>query len=42
VPQELGVSELVSLIKSDGRWTDPPEGQAAPVSPFAKELAMVG
>jgi (E)-4-hydroxy-3-methylbut-2-enyl-diphosphate synthase len=42
VPQEQGVTELVDLIKSDGRWTDPPEGQALPVSPFAKELAMVG
>jgi len=23
VPQERGVEELVGLIKSDGRWTDP-------------------
>ena len=42
VPQEQGVTELVDLIKSDGRWTDPPEGQPIPASPFAKELAMVG
>ncbi len=42
VPQEQGVSELVALIKADGRWMDPPEGTALPVSPFAKELAMVG
>ena len=41
VPQEQGVSELVALIKADGRWMDPPEG-AVPASPFAKELAMVG
>jgi (E)-4-hydroxy-3-methylbut-2-enyl-diphosphate synthase len=26
VPQERGVTELVSLIKSDGRWMDPDEG----------------
>ena len=42
VPQEQGVSELVALIKADGRWMDPPEGAALPASPFAKELAMVG
>jgi len=42
VPQEQGVDELVALIKSDGRWIDPPEGTAPPTSPFAKELAMVG
>jgi len=42
VPQEQGVTELVALIKSDGRWVDPPEGSAAPASPFAKELAVVG
>jgi len=40
IPQEEGVSALVSLIKADGRWTDPPEGQS--LSPFAKELAMAG
>ena len=42
VPQEQGVDELVALIKSDGRWTDPPEGTLPPPSPFAKELAMAG
>ncbi len=42
VPQEVSVDELVSLIKSDGRWTAPPEGQAVAVSPFAKELAVIG
>ncbi len=26
ISQEDGVSELISLIKSDGRWQDPPEG----------------
>jgi len=41
VPQEQGVDELVALIKSDGRWIDPPEGTAPVPSPFAKELAMV-
>jgi len=40
IPQEEGVSALVALIKADGRWTDPPEGQS--LSPFAKELAMAG
>ena len=42
VPQEVSVDELVALIKSDGRWTDPPEGQATIVPPFAKELAVIG
>ena len=42
VPQEQGVSELVALIKSDGRWTEPPEGSAPLPSPFAKELAVIG
>ena len=42
VPQEVSVEELVNLIKSDGRWTDPPEGQPTLASPFAKELAVVG
>ena len=42
VPQEVSVDELVSLIKSDGRWTDPPEGSASLASPFAKELAVIG
>ena len=40
VPQEEGVTALVALIKADGRWADPPEGQS--LSPFAKELAMAG
>lgn len=26
VPQEQGVQALVELLKSDGRWTDPPDG----------------
>jgi (E)-4-hydroxy-3-methylbut-2-enyl-diphosphate synthase len=26
IPQEQGVRELIDLIKSDGRWTDPPDG----------------
>jgi (E)-4-hydroxy-3-methylbut-2-enyl-diphosphate synthase len=42
VPQEVSVDELVALIKSDGRWTDPPEGQTVQASPFAKELAVIG
>ena len=42
VPQEAGRGRTGQPIKSDGRWTDPPEGQAALASPFAKELAMVG
>jgi len=29
-------------IKFDGRWTDPPEGAAAPATLLAKELAVVG
>lgn len=41
VPQEQGVEELVNLIKSDGRWAEPPEGQAIQPAPFARELAMV-
>jgi (E)-4-hydroxy-3-methylbut-2-enyl-diphosphate synthase len=40
IPQEEGVSALVALIKADGRWADPPEGQS--LAPFAKELAMAG
>ena len=40
VPQEEGVTALVALIKADGRWAEPPEGQS--LSPFAKELAMAG
>lgn len=27
IPQERGVEELVALLKADGVWTDPPEGQ---------------
>jgi len=40
VPQEQGVTALIELIKADGRWTDPPEGQPLQISPFTKELAM--
>jgi len=35
IAQENGVSELVALIKADGRWVDPPEGSeqaSAPVT----------
>lgn len=30
IPQEEGVKELITLIKADGRWVDPPEGYEAP------------
>ncbi len=30
IPQERGVEELIALIKSDGRWMDPPEGWTPP------------
>ncbi len=40
VPQEQGVEELISLLKADGRWVDPPEGTSLPSLPFAKELTM--
>jgi len=33
IPQERGVEELVNLIKSDGNWTDPPEGWTPPEPP---------
>ncbi len=33
IPQEKGVEELVALIKSDGRWVDPPEGYKPPEPP---------
>lgn len=33
IPQEMGVSALVDLIKSDGRWADPPEGTELPEPP---------
>jgi len=39
VDQEVGVDELIALIKSDGKWVDPPAG-ASTVEPFAKELTM--
>ena len=42
VPQEVSVDELIALIKSDGRWTDPPTGASVPTPLFAKELAVVG
>ena len=41
VPQALGVQELVDLIKSDGRWVDPPAGAEPPPPLFVKELAVV-
>ena len=34
VSQEEGVDELIALIKSDGKWVDPPTGT------FCKELTM--
>lgn len=27
IPQENGVAELIALLKEDGVWTDPPEGE---------------
>lgn len=42
VPQERGVEELIELIKSDGRWVDPPAGAPASPASFAKELSVVG
>src|SRR5579872_822445 len=33
IPQERGVEELVALIKSDGRWQEPPEGWTPPEPP---------
>ncbi len=30
IPQEEGVSELVALIRADGRWVDPPKAPAEP------------
>jgi (E)-4-hydroxy-3-methylbut-2-enyl-diphosphate synthase len=41
VPQERGVQELVDLIKSDGRWMEPPADMEGLPMPFVKELAMV-
>lgn len=29
IPQEEGVEELIALLKADGVWIDPPEGQEA-------------
>jgi (E)-4-hydroxy-3-methylbut-2-enyl-diphosphate synthase len=33
IPQERGVEELIALIKGDGRWYDPPEGDTPPDPP---------
>lgn len=33
IAQENGVSELIALIKSDGRWEDPPDGVVPIVAP---------
>lgn len=33
IPQEQGVEELVALIKSDGRWQEPPDGWSPPPPP---------
>jgi len=33
ISQENGVLELIALIKSDGRWVDPPEGFVATAAP---------
>jgi len=43
VPQEQGVEALVDLIKSDGRWMDPPEGDAAgsALPGLKRELAVL-
>ena len=35
IPQELGVAELVSLLKEDGRWVDPFPGWTLPEPPQA-------
>jgi (E)-4-hydroxy-3-methylbut-2-enyl-diphosphate synthase len=40
VTQDDGVDELIALIKSDGRWVDPPTGGAPTTEPFVKELSM--
>ncbi len=29
IPQDEGVAELIALLRRDGKWVDPPEGQAA-------------
>jgi (E)-4-hydroxy-3-methylbut-2-enyl-diphosphate synthase len=33
IPQEDGVSELIALIKADGRWVEPPAAGAAEPEP---------
>ena len=33
VPQERGVTELVDLIRADGKWVDPPAGGTEPTTP---------
>lgn len=35
VPQEQGVQALVELLKADGRWTDPPEGEPRTLTAIA-------
>jgi len=40
VDQEVGVDELIALIKSDGKWADPPVSGSTQ-EPFAKELSML-
>ena len=32
IPQERGVEELISLLKADGTWKEPPDGYVAPAS----------
>ena len=41
VPQEQGVSELIALIKADGKWVAPPENTQAAPEPFVKELSVI-
>ncbi|HZP84798.1 MAG TPA: (E)-4-hydroxy-3-methylbut-2-enyl-diphosphate synthase [Chthonomonadaceae bacterium] len=42
IPQERGVEELIALIKSDGRWVEPPEGWTPPEPPqsFSERIAV--
>ena len=42
VPQEHGVEELVALIKADGNWVDPPEGDAPPAASRPPASADLG
>ncbi len=43
VPQEQGVSALVNLIKSDGRWVEPPESESLILDNgiFRKQLQVI-